>query len=573
MWKRIKRRMKLPTFKSIKPKLLVGFLVIIILSGSYSIYNFTALRTIDNKAKNIVDDQLQALLLNEKLLVNISEQISLTRAYILYGYPTYIQRFEELAEENSELETKLAQFDTSEKFKDLIKRRNVLERFTRKSIFEVYDEGGEELAKENLTSMNTQVDRIIEGYYAIVEELESQIENEGRDLLSQSRASFHIGLIISILVTVIGITVALFVANIISNPVQQVSERMRLIARGDLSQQSLKIKTEDEIGRLVNAANQMNEDLKKFLGDIGEVSTSVLSQSEALSVSAHEVKEGSDQVSSTMQELASGSETLANIANDLATSMHRFLEEIKKNHEIGEQNFIASQEILTLTEEGSQLMRVSIQQMEAIDTMVQQVINKVKNLEKHSEEISKIVSVIQEIADQTNLLALNAAIEAARAGEHGKGFAVVADEVKKLSEQVSSSVNDITGIVYTILHETEEVTLSLEEGYEEVEAGTEQILTTGDRFNRMNQSLTNMVKQIQQISAGLNKIDVEGQKMNQSIEEIATFSEQSAAGIEETSANAYQTGHYMEEMAKSSVQLEKLAHRLNELMSRFKVYE
>src|SRR5690606_30819113 len=103
------------------------------------------------------------------------------------------------------------------------------------------------------------------------------------------------------------------------------------------------------------------------------------------------------------------------------------------------------------------------------DQIVQDAVRKVEGLDEQTQQISKLVSVIQDVAEQTNLLALNASIEAARAGEHGRGFAVVADEVRKLAEQVSASIADITGIVTNIQSESNTVSKSLQEGYKEVE--------------------------------------------------------------------------------------------------------
>jgi len=111
-------------------------------------------------------------------------------------------------------------------------------------------------------------------------------------------------------------------------------------------------------------------------------------------------------------------------------------------------------------------METSVKQMKQIDSIIADAVQKVQNLEENSNEISNLTLVIKDIADQTNLLSLNAAIEAARAEEHGKGFAVVADEVKKLSEQVSSSVGEITTIVSTIQSETKTVVTTLNSGYD-----------------------------------------------------------------------------------------------------------
>jgi len=179
--------------------------------------------------------------------------------------------------------------------------------------------------------------------------------------------------------------------------------------------------------------------------------------------------------------------------------------------------------------------------------------------------------VIQNIAGQTNLLALNAAIEAARAGEHGKGFAVVADEVRKLAEQVSFSVTDITGIVTKIQTESQIVTGALQAGYKEVELGTKQIETTGEKFNGINNALTEMVNIVHVTMDNLENITSRSDQMNTFIEEIAAVSEESAAGVEQTSASSQQTSSAMEEVSDSSKHLAELAEQLNELVLRFKL--
>src|SRR5690625_4595817 len=119
-------------------------------------------------------------------------------------------------------------------------------------------------------------------------------------------------------------------------------------------------------------------------------------------------------------------------------------------------------------------MSQSVEQMKRIDLIVSNAVEQVRGLDQKSDEISKLIQVVKDIADQTNLLALNAAIEAARAGEHGKGFAVVADEVRKLAEGVTRSVLEITSIVNSIQKETDDVVSSLNNGYKEVKGGIER---------------------------------------------------------------------------------------------------
>jgi len=363
----------------------------------------------------------------------------------------------------------------------------------------------------------------------------------------------------------------LITGNMIANPIKLVMERMRALAKGDLSQEPLEQTSEDEIGQLVVAANEMNSNLRGLIQDINDVSGNVSSQSEELTQSANEVKAGSEQIATTMEELASGSESQANRSSELSSLMNQFNEKLEVTNDNGSKIKTASDDIMHMTEEGSRLMALSTEQMERIDGIVRDAVKKVEGLDAQSQEITQLVSVIKAIADQTNLLALNASIEAARAGEHGKGFAVVANEVGQLAEQVGVSVTNITDIVSAIQSETNIVTESLQTGYKEVEAGSAQVRTTGETFDNINQALIEMADNIGSISTNLADIAEDSETMSSSIQEIAAVSEESAAGVEQTSATSQQSTSAMEEVAASSIELADLAEKLNGLVRQFKI--
>lgn len=353
--------------------------------------------------------------------------------------------------------------------------------------------------------------------------------------------------------------------------IPRVTNIMAQLASGNLSGEHIQTKSKDEIGQLVTSTNQLNTRLRDIVSKISAVSETVSSQSEELSQSANEVKTGSVQVATTMQELAAGTETQANSVSDLANVMSSFTTRMQDTNDHGEQIRDNSKEVQSMTDEGMQLMEKSSRQMEKIDQIVHKAVQKMDGLDKHSKKISNLVTVIKEVADQTNLLALNAAIEAARAGEHGKGFAVVADEVRKLAEQVSVSVTDITDIVNNIQKEAGLVSESLQDGYKEVKQGTAQIDATNQTFDHIRKAILEMVNGITTISENLFEIAENGQEMNKSIEEIASIAEESSAGIEQTSASSQQTSSIMEEVAGSSEQLATLAEQLNELVRHFKL--
>ena len=522
--------------------------------------------------EDIVNEQLPLLVADEKLAFNLAQRIALTRGYVLYGDADYKQRFNEYTEDSIQYQEAILAMSDSEEVETLVSDSIAWRKTVVNEVFQAYDQGNEELANEILVSKVQPMAReLMTGFENLATNREGIIKEEGQSALALGNTVLLIGIAVSVLVIILGITAALITSRAISNPINIVMERMNLIADGDLSQKPLETKLNDEVGQLVKATNQMNLNTADLLRKINEVSDSVSSQSEELTQAASEVKSGSQQVAVTMQELASGSETQAHSATDLSTTMNAYVTRVEEANAKGEHIYQASNKVLGMTEEGGQLMDQSIEQMSKIDEIVQEAVKKVQGLDIQSQEISKLVSIIKDIADQTNLLALNAAIEAARAGEHGRGFAVVADEVRKLAEQVSVSVTDITGIVTNIQTESSGVAQSLEGGYQEVEKGANQIKTTGKTFAGINEAVKEMVVNIQTITTNLSTMATDNQEMNTAIEEIASVSEEAAAGIEETSAASEQTSSSMEEVAESSEELSTLAEDLNGLIRKFKI--
>lgn len=566
-----KRKEKPSKIKSLRTRILIGFGGVVLLIMLSSLFNILCLNDINHSMKTIMEKEMRLLISDEKLLNDMNKRTSLIRGYMAYNDDAYRIQFNTETKESIKLEKKALELSDAAELKKLIDQKVAWGKVTDEALA-AYDDGD---SKKAQTIMNTQAqaleNELEKGFSDLAKGREANIQKLSDGIMRKGKIIEILSYVVTILVALLSALVAYLTARSITKPMNVVMNHMQTIAGGDLSVEPLDVATEDETGQLAAAMNIMQDVLKRTMHKILEDSETLTAHSEELNQAAFEVKSGSEQVATTMQELATGTETQANTASSLSIVMGNFTKKVQDTNKSGEQMSKTSQKVLDMTTEGSRLMDSSNQQMQKIDSIVQDAVGKMAILDNQTKEISDLVSIIQTVADQTNLLALNAAIEAARAGEHGRGFAVVADEVRKLAEQVAVSIADITGFVTTIQAESKKVSDSLQNGYAEVEEGTAQIKTTGKTFNEISRSVTSMVNDIQHISGNLESIAANSELMNGSIEEIAAVSQESAAGVEETSAASQQISSSMEEVSGNSEHLATLAENLSQMVSRFKL--
>lgn len=559
-------------FKTVKAKILFGFSVVVLFVLLLGIYNYFAVKMVNHYTEGILNKQLPLLIADEKVALNMSKRASLARAYVLFGDPMYKDKFNEYTMQSADVQETILEMSDSEEMKSLIKQSVEWRELVINEVFNEYDKGHKEIALKNLKEKaEPDMLDIMNGFEQVVIERENIITKEGKEIIASGDNQLTVGTIVSIIVIISSVIAAFVVASIITKPILVVMERMKLIASGDLRNGPLEIKVKDEIGQLVEATNEMSENMYRLLNKIHVASEMVSAQSEELTESANDVQVSSEQIALTMQESAAGSELQANHVSELSSVIDIFTGKVQEANKESRQIEQFSNEVRSLTNKGNELVGASNEQMMKINQIVQASVHKVNHLNTQSQEIGKLVTVIKDIAEQTNLLALNAAIEAARAGEHGKGFAVVANEVKKLSEQVATSVTDITNIVTNIQHESMSVTESLQEGSAETERGTHQIKVTNDTFHEISTDVIEMTNNINKLSTHLSDMAEKSQQMNSSVQEVASISEETAAGIEQTAASAQQTSSSVEEVAKSSEDLAKLAEELNTLVRQFRL--
>ena len=530
-----------------------------------------------NKAQNDME-----LLIEEAdrtfATIELSDMINskglLALAYAQFGNPAMLEEFEveneEIDERIAELSEQITEEEQASLFNNIIVLNQDLTDMFYNEIVKDMDQEGNTMRMHSNSYLN--LNSIATRYLDSLRGLITQDRDLAAERAETSQTFAQFMLIISMIVSIVlAFVLVLLISRHVTKHLNRVVMMSDKIASGDLTQVDNHYQGKDEIAQLSISMEKMRLHLITMIDSIIQTSLLVGNQSEQLNQSADDVKSGTQQIAATMEELASGTETQANFASDLAITMTQFAEQIKSISTSSESISKSSSLVLEETNLGNEYMNKSINQMNNIDQIVKDAVIKVEGLDQQTQEISKLVGVVKDIADQTNLLALNAAIEAARAGEQGKGFAVVADEVSKLAEQVADSVVGIAQIVGEIQTESKAVSTALEQGYDEVTQGTEDIEATGVRFKAIEDAISVMTANVQTVMSGLEELNNDSGKVNEAVQEIASISEETSAGVEETSASAEEASSAMEVVATGASALNDSAKELSDSVKQFKI--
>ncbi|MEC2076695.1 methyl-accepting chemotaxis protein [Metabacillus fastidiosus] len=369
----------------------------------------------------------------------------------------------------------------------------------------------------------------------------------------------------------VGIIIIFLFSNHLLNPIKLVTKEVAKVADGDLRADKIQIRNKDEIGELAAYFNQMTGNLKEMIKQVSNTSMQVAATSEQLSASSEETSKSVEQVADSIQEIAAGADTqVAKTAeaNEVVSAISSNIAYIVKNAECASKTSYQTSE---MAENGNEVITKTIAHMNMIQNKTASTANMMNTLGDKSKEIDKIVSMITAVAEQTNLLALNAAIEAARAGEHGKGFAVVADEVRKLAEQSRDAANQIGSLIQDIQQNINQSVTAMNEGRISVDEGIQLVNDAGDSFEGIVEAVQKVTGQIEEVSTAVHDMSQGTESMVTTINETAKVAEDSALFTQNIAAVAEEQNASMEEIASVSDLLAKMAEELQESIKTFKI--
>ncbi len=354
------------------------------------------------------------------------------------------------------------------------------------------------------------------------------------------------------------------------DPLRDLGDVMVEAGNGDLTVRAPIVRG-DEIGLLASECNDLIESLGDIAGNVRRSSESVTNAATQLSASSEEINSSSMEISSSVQQIAHGAELQSRKVEETSASIEAMTMTVGEVARRAEEASKTSEEAAKAAVLGEAATDEAIKKIADVRQAIETLATSVEVLGHRSAEIGSIVDVITSIADQTNLLSLNAAIEAARAGESGRGFSVVAEEVRKLAEGSGKAAQQIGDLIKDVQTETAKALKYMQIGTTEVASGTEVVGRTGDALRQITEAVTRTATLAEEIAAAMSGQSQRTVEVDRAMHDIAAVVEENAASAEETAAAAEQQTACMQEISSSAQELAEMARRLEDSVRMFKV--
>jgi len=532
---------------SLKMKLGVGFGVLLVILVAMGLISFVEVQKLADLS-SAADQKAVEVAIIRHIESIINNQKSAIRGFLISRNEGELAQYEESQPRLEENLSKLDPMITSDRGKQLFAQlreaiaayHKILDRLVELQRTGKTEEATKLLFQPQTVALRDQMTKSVSDFVDVAEKLKQASRDEESAAESQTKT---LVLTLAILGVVIGLVIATFIARSVTGAIARMVDLIQELAANNLSIADMEITSEDEIGKASTALNQMKNNLREMIQSIAGTAEHVASASEELSSSA------------TLQ--AQGAETQKDQTAQVATAMQEMSSTVLQVSENSSKAAEASRQAAETARKGGGIVDDTLAKMQAIAQSVSSTAKKVEELGKSSDQIGHIIGVINDIADQTNLLALNAAIEAARAGEQGRGFAVVADEVRKLAERTTTATKEIAQMIQTVQTETKTAVAAMEEGRKQVDEGVTTTAQAGESLKEIIHTSENVGGMITQIATAAVEQSSATEEINQNMESIAKLVKEAADGAQQS--------------AKACQDLSGLALDMQKLVSTFRL--
>jgi methyl-accepting chemotaxis protein len=559
---------------TIRNKLITGFLMVLLLLGVIvGVANYK-MNQIDQLYREMMEKDVQQVSAIQNYKAELFKETSSAGFYLLANDSTLESNFSSTKEKFTKTFKDLQNAEQDPKAKELlVKMEKAQNRFLQMIELEINlkNDNKQDAYMKLASNVKDSADQFQVTVDEAVKYKNKQMMHDQEIVKTEMNNVKFTTLIIGVIALIVGLGVSFIVSFLISRPVNMVSNTLNQLAHGNLTVPEVKVKNKDEIGELARSLNELLHNQKQLIGKVYESAIQVAASSEELLANNEQNARASEQIAHSVQQTAAGSEKQLVHFEEVSSSVQDMVAGIHQIAESSESMQHSTDKATLLTSDGTMSVKAVVSHMSDINDSFEQTSKIVSLLGSRSQEINGIASLITDIAEQTNLLALNAAIEAARAGEHGKGFAVVADEVRKLAVQSKNSADKIAEMIRFVQDETNQAIEAVKSGNELVEKGLSASKEANEAFSNISCSINDVSTKVQEVSAAVEELTAQSHTIVQTIGNVKEIAEQGVFTSQESSAATQEQVATMEEVTASAHGLTQLADELQAAVSQFKL--
>lgn len=530
---------------SVKARLTLGFGVLVAVTLILGGAAYRGIVVIDGAADDIDRETAQRNLADDVDIATLKEGMG-ARGFLLTGDEALLELYESGRREYQQATEKLPSYVESGEGKrllaEIVRTHEAYHAIAERELQykrERKDKDALDVMRTRAQSAFTAADEAINNFVIYVAKSKEMTDKHQHAVVADAQRII-IGL--SIVGVVIGVLVTGSISRSVSGAVARIISAIQELAANNLAIADLEM-SQDEIGQAGLALNNMKNQMREMIRSIAGTADHVASASE--------------EISSSAEQQAQTASTQKDQTTQVATALQEMNVTVQQVSENSGKASEASRKAAETARHGGAIVDETLAKMRVIAQSVRSTASRVEELGKSSDQIGRIIGVINDIADQTNLLALNAAIEAARAGEQGRGFAVVADEVRKLAERTTSATKEIAQMIQTVQQETKQAVGAMEEGTRQVEEGVATTNKAGEALREIIQMSEQVGDMITQIATAATEQSGATDEINRSMEQISSLVKESASGAQQS--------------AQACQDLSSMAFELQKIVSNFKV--
>lgn len=573
-----KKNDKTPLWKLIRGRIIINFSILTIILAAMLVVSYTNMNRLQTELKTFTGESLDQQLQVNNLAGEIAKLSNVEQSFIITGSQIFLNQYDE---QQQIIENSIAKlhktFNKKGEEKDRI---DSIEQFysnyltySKRVIDSRKTNGMESAQRIVLVGTGTKAMSYVDIHIGMMNDI---LAKKNAKQIKSLNTSTQISMTLFFTLTLASIVLVLISGTIlfrsikkntfkINNSIQEMAS-----AGGDLTKR-VEVKNKDEFGQIATSTNSLIESIAVLIRNVRQLSENVSASGQQLTSSAQEN-------AATIQEIAHSTSEIASSSEQTIRSMHSssqkmsLLEESSKllSNDAANLKTTASK-MQNAAQAGYSSVQQSANSMLQIEETMANTNQTVTGLGESSSQITTIIATITSVAEQTNLLALNAAIEAARAGEHGKGFAVVADEVRKLAEQSQLAAREVSSIVHTIQEKISLIVRQNEEGVKSVIQGVEVANTTTTTLDEIVKQTKDTFATIELMVERIAQTESVSQDVMESFIEVTTMAEHAASQTDQSAAAAEQASASIQEIHASSEELSHQADALRDLVNEFKI--